>query len=351
MADVFVDPVIVTTPEDDATREEIDFYLNNLAIWLKEALSSPYPWLHAIKAANHLLECGRYPDSHLLRLWQRRYGLNVNIYQLDRMINAFFRNPELDFETYLANAGYLIEPVPGSIVIHPDQFSVRLLDAVREDIHLLLAMACGCRQMQSSVVDKLHIATLALVGLKKEIAVTTLISASEPDFDWNVESMISHIFPLLFTPDDLSPPLNIIPLWDKGEDGIRYAIDRWYKQDWQSQVPEPLAYRLGPHFIESAHECGLDTNGDVLLKIVRIAATVIADQAKNIKAYKLHPLRESEAADSPQRIRANDDARAWRLMIDKHGAGWRLHYWRIPAPNGGIIEFSNVQKESGSKIY
>ncbi|HVB73955.1 MAG TPA: hypothetical protein VNE38_10400, partial [Ktedonobacteraceae bacterium] len=80
-------------------------------------------------------------------------------------------------------------------------------------------------------------------------------------------------------------------------------------------------------------------------------AAVIADQAKHIKGYKLHELRESEAANSSQRTRARDNAKAWRLMISKHGAGWRMHYWQISTEAGSIIEFSNVVKESDDTIF
>jgi hypothetical protein len=112
-----------------------------------------------------------------------------------------------------------------------------------------------------------------------------------------------------------------------------------------------MKFHVGPRFMASIDEAGLDTREDVLLKIVRRAAAVIADQAKNIKSYKLHELRESKTADSPQRVRSVDSARAWRLMIEKHGAGWRLHYWQIPSSEGSIIEFANVQKEDGEEIY
>jgi hypothetical protein len=38
-------------------------------------------------------------------------------------------------------------------------------------------------------------------------------------------------------------------------------------------------------------------------------------------------------------------------MIQKHGAAWRLHYWQIPTPEGSMIEFANVCKESEREIY
>ncbi|TMC23532.1 MAG: hypothetical protein E6J34_02310 [Chloroflexi bacterium] len=82
----------------------------------------------------------------------------------------------------------------------------------------------------------------------------------------------------------------------------------------------------------------------VLAKLVYIAAAVIADKAMDVKCNLRH-LRESKAADSPQRTRVSDGAKAWRLTLTDKGVGWRMHYWRIPVENGSRIEFANVLKK------
>ena len=46
----------------------------------------------------------------------------------------------------------------------------------------------------------------------------------------------------------------------------------------------------------------------------------------------------------------SDQAKAWRLMLQQHGAGWRLHYWKIPTHEGYVIEFANVCRESEREI-
>jgi hypothetical protein len=156
--------------------------------------------------------------------------------------------------------------------------------------------------------------------------------------------------PLLITPDDLQPLADIIDLWSKGEDGIMYAIQQQYKKE-TGAILEQGAFRLGPCFIESVNERGLDTNETLLNSFIRAAADVTADRAKDRKGYKLHKLRQDKTADGPQRTRDSDQAKAWRLMLQKQGAGWRLHYWKIPTHEDYIIEFANVCKESEEEIY
>lgn len=112
-----------------------------------------------------------------------------------------------------------------------------------------------------------------------------------------------------------------------------------------------LEFRLGSHFIESVNKRGLDSNEIFLRSLFQAAADVILEKVKVMKGYRLHALRKSKAADTPQRIRESDRTLAWRLMLQKQGAGWRLHYWQIPTSDGSMIEFANVCKESESEIF
>lgn len=151
----------------------------------------------------------------------------------------------------------------------------------------------------------------------------------------------------LFTPENLQPLVDVLALLYKGEKGVVYAIEQQFRKDWHRTGITSLQFSLGSHFITSITSFGLDTN-DI---IVRLAAAVIAGQAQQIEGAKLHPLRQTSAGDSPQRIRSTDQAKAWRLDIAKHGAGWRLHYWHISNSDGERIEFSNICKESDTIIY
>jgi hypothetical protein len=153
----------------------------------------------------------------------------------------------------------------------------------------------------------------------------------------------SATFPLLSEPEEAVAP-DILTLWKQGEQGVAIAFERQFKQHWAKTVSTPLPFVLGPQFLISVHERSVDTNIVVLSKILYIAAAVIAGQVRNIDC-DLHPLRKTKAANSPQRIRARDGAKAWRLVLTNKGIGWRMHYWHIPGSSGGSIEFSNILKK------
>lgn len=145
MTNIFVDPVIVITPPDDATRDDIELYLNTLTIWLKEALYTPYSWLHSVQVTDLLQDSRRFPSFELLRTWQRKYQLNLNVSQLVRNVNAFFRDPTLDLGGKLEHLGFLIEPADESIIIQPGEFSARWPNPIRDEMHLLFATTCACK--------------------------------------------------------------------------------------------------------------------------------------------------------------------------------------------------------------
>jgi len=350
MVNIFVDPVIIMTPPDNQSEAEIEVWLNNLDIWLKEALTSPYIWLHSVRATDQLQSNGRFPGFELLRNWQRKYRLDINPVQLGKNVNEFFRNEDFDLKHNLDRLGFDFEVEAGSVSIIPAQFTARWPNSILEDMHWLLIATCVSKCLEHSITRELRIATLAFQHTAREIEVSAIIVDAIPDFPRNVDNTISQTFPLLFTPNDLLPLINVIELWDKGVKGLVYAIEQQFKKDWREIVSQPMQFIIGRCFIESVNDAGLDTSENMLRRIVKSAAAVIADQAKTIKGYKLHELRETEAGNSPQRTRSRDNAKAWRLMLEKHGAGWRLHYWQIPTEEGSIIEFSNVVKESDDTI-
>jgi hypothetical protein len=276
------------------------------------------------------------------------------IWQIANALNAFFRgeNEEsIEVEAYLKSLEeYAVEFADGSVVVDPKQLVTRLPEYLYYDMHLLLAECCACKHVGHTFGQTLRIATQPLTSNFKEVTVSATVVCGLPDATFLPDTTITQNLPLLITPNDLQPLTDIIDLWSKGEYGIIYAIQQQYKKEI-GVILESDAFRLGPRFIESVNERRLDTNEIVLNSIIRAASDVIANRAKDRKGYRLHEFRQSETADSPQFTRDGDQAKAWRLMLQKHGAGWRLQYWQIPTHKGYMIEFANVCKESEREIY
>jgi len=99
-----------------------------------------------------------------------------------------------------------------------------------------------------------------------------------------------------------------------------------------------LAMRVGPEFLTRARALqGLNVE-----KIVEVAMQVACERAHEIDGRAVHPLGES-VGGSRQRTRKGDGAKAWRCALQvKTPSARRMHWWRIPGPNGATIEFASV---------
>ncbi len=99
-----------------------------------------------------------------------------------------------------------------------------------------------------------------------------------------------------------------------------------------------LAMRVGPEFLARARAL----QGLSVEKIVEVAVQIACERAHEIDGREVHPLGES-AGGSRQRTRARDGAKAWRCALQiKTPSARRLHWWRIPGPEGATIEFASV---------
>lgn len=99
----------------------------------------------------------------------------------------------------------------------------------------------------------------------------------------------------------------------------------------------PLAdgYLVGPFLLPSMSTL----EGITRSKIVEVCAEVLCGRAASQPSREVHPLRNGEGGDAPQRVRA-DGAKAYRVSLQVNTpSARRLHYWRLP---DGRIELSKV---------
>src|SRR5579859_460261 len=159
MANIVIDPVIVIAPADNADRAVVESWLENLTIWLNEALTAPFTWLHYLQASELLEANGQFPSFAQLKRLQQKYRLDININQIARNINEFFRDDTRDLQDHLKRLEYVIEPEFDSIIIKPELFIARLPGYMHDDLSTLLAECCACKHIDHPFGQELHIAT------------------------------------------------------------------------------------------------------------------------------------------------------------------------------------------------
>ena len=118
---------------------------------------------------------------------------------------------------------------------------------------------------------------------------------------------------------------------------VRLAYARQFGEGERRDHPlRPM--RVGREFLDRLR--GLE--GVSLEKVVEVCAQVAADRAHAIPAREVHRLHAAErGGDGVERSR--DGAKAWRCSLQDHTpAARRLHWWSVPGPDGGSVEFASV---------
>ena len=91
-------------------------------------------------------------------------------------------------------------------------------------------------------------------------------------FYFSPDTKITQNFRYSITPNDLQPLANIVQVYGaKGCIEIIYTIQQQYKKEI-GVVLKSDAFRLGPRFIESVNERGLNTDKAVLNSFFRATA-------------------------------------------------------------------------------
>jgi predicted RNA-binding protein with RPS1 domain len=117
---------------------------------------------------------------------------------------------------------------------------------------------------------------------------------------------------------------------------VRTTYARMLDEDDRLRHPL-LRMRVGPQFLESMRAL----EGADVEKVLEVCAQVAADFAHEIVSREVHQLRAGRAGQP--RLRASDDAQAWRCALQvKSPSARRLHWWRIPNASGATIEFASA---------
>lgn len=346
MPNFIVDPFLVTTPSLSHDDTDLKRWLLSLDSWLTESQSSPFQWRHFYECTQALFLLDRFASFLAMRPIAQRCGLDINLGQLSRRIDSFFRDEARDVRAITATKYVVME---SDSIVSPQEFIERNEPDVQQDlIGSLLCLACD-KSVGESFASDVYIVTMpfnSAVELPESINVQGTVALTDPD-DVGVRLVpprLDENFPILFSPDDLHGALSPTEIWQGGPTEFLKAVER---SAHAVGVGTLLPVRLGPNFWQSLISSTLGTNQSAFAKLVRLCGYISLNQARTINV-DLRPLRIDSTPDSPQHVRESDSAHAWRLTITTSGIGWRMHYWHVPAqaPNQTeAIELANVLRK------
>ncbi len=118
---------------------------------------------------------------------------------------------------------------------------------------------------------------------------------------------------------------------------VRVEYARRFDEDDRLRYPLQRM-RVGREFLERLR----DLDGISVEKVIEVCVQVACQRAHEVPAREVHQLRSGDAG-APARVRARDNAKAWRCSLqDNTASARRLHWWDIPGERGRTIEFASV---------
>jgi hypothetical protein len=343
MPNFFVDPLLCTTPEPHADPSEVARWLAALEGWLAALEGSPFDWRHFILCTDALREFGRFPEFDSLRADARRAAVDVNIGGLLQRLMRFFQDETRDLRTITATQCAVVSEADPAIA--PPEVLARNLPEVRRALQDgLLCLACD-KTAGEPFAKEACLVTSPFEDSSKEVSVEGTIELVDPE---NMTERLSgrslrESFPVLFSPADLSA-FNHEALLTGGEHRFCALIGSMATSLYPGS--HLLASSAGSQFWRSLYKTGIIEDTFATGKLLRVCAAIVASRLDDMNVER-RAKRETDSPDSAQQTRHSDKAKAWRLTITKANAGYRLHYWHIPASTGQAdrIEFANVLRE------
>ncbi|NVJ02795.1 hypothetical protein HV824_32395 [Myxococcus sp. AM009] len=339
-----IDPYLLFAPKRQLSAPAARDWLVALEGWLREAEVSPYYWGHFHDCSMRLFEENLFPTFDLMREIVSEHKIDVNVGWIVRQINSFFQDEERGILERVSTKSAVSS---GGVQVNPNEFVLRAHPVSGELEESLLCVGCD-KHYGADFASSVVVVTRKLDVVAGEVEVSALVELIEGDLCDASSGAIymSEKIPLLFTPEQISDTLDMDSIVRPDGRELMRAIRRTVAEVSRGELME-FDFRFHGEFVGSILGQSIDASPAVLEKLIRICAAVVLDQAQCLKLGLRH-LRESAAANSPQRTRRHDNAKAWRLTITKGGVGWRLHYWFIPPVDDGkrgSIEFANVLKK------
>ena len=152
------------------------------------------------------------------------------------------------------------------------------------------------------------------------------------------DANMSFALSVLFAPP--SPAFDIADFMLHPAHTLRLAYDM-YIPDCDKTTYPLRTFEVGSAFIPSIRSGHLNHNPTVLRNIVKQAIRILSGQESRFPSLEVHPQRIGVGPNDPQEIRL-DGALAFRATVTVHGAGYRLHYWKL----GPWYELRYVRTES-----
>lgn len=343
MLSVTIETALLAPPISAPTPERVFKYVTDLLGW-SAAERAQVRVLRSQRAAEVLVESGRYPYRHVLDLLIRQAGVEqYDAGTVAQYVEKFMRCEEA--ESFLGISDFLDE----GLTIVPDVYRACNPSALRRDCERAVVMAAIARSA-SEPDHRNHAVASSHCDAGRYVSVRTTLTILEHEReDLQALDRLPADFdgrcPLCASVADYLAQVDAVVSWSGAADnrGLRAAIEAaTFKSRQSRRVPLGLPglprLRLHPEFFDSANACGALDNLSLGERVLRAAVETI----EGLNMPDVHPIRTDRGGGAPQRRRGQDAA--WRRDIDDE---YHLHYWEC---GDGTVELACIGPHNNYRI-
>lgn len=332
---IIVDPFVVATPTEPAQLSE---YVAGLAEWLPALARRREECSVIERSVAILLEEGRFPTFEAIAaLLAKSESAEYSVVDIRNLLRVVVET-EPYLEHHLRRRSVAVEQLEAT----PREPIERMGKRVEETIEQALVMV-ALAQQEGWAADGVYWATTSwpveAEGLDTHAFVTLveLLDGSVQAVNVGIDGHCRVVTRV----EDLDDIQRVADLYRDPSAAVMAVLDRLRRAGLPCSLEQPQVL-VADGFVESVEALAIHRHPAVLETVFQRAALAAVGHLDGVSGAKLHPVRTSSAADSPQVVR-DDGARLWRCMVTKRGAGYRLHFWSLP---GGGIELVAVMRES-----
>ena len=328
MSDLLVDPFIISLPKYPSTLDATRF-VERAVVWPNIARELGFQLVITDDYINSLMADKTYPTfSGIKDLCRRGDSIPFDAHTVHQSLVGILNRAgkvhsilEID-QVLLADDNHSVEP---------DLICQRLSNQVGDSLREALAL-CGIHTQTTGENYPFALLTelpndLSENVLNSEVSVLEVAFGDERAMD--MPAKVNLKCPLIRSEENLFESVNFQTVAMNSQLAIEWS---WRRAIPLSERPnhQLRAFLVRGEFTQRLEELRLsDAENEAIFQKL---ACIICERP--LPSTQSHELRIGPGGNDPQRVRETDGAKAWRVNITQHGAGYRAHCWTCS--NGSI---------------
>lgn len=333
MKDLIVDPYVISA-RGYTTQDEASIFIEHLIHWLSVQRRTGCRLVLSENCLCALFMEDQYPTWNKLR--EIHQIARNQIFDTETVCRAFEQIIDMSprIENIIGITEILIEEDKTNVV--PSYIVGRLPPKVADALNDTLA-ACalytdigGMKYPLGFITESPPAGTKH--GIECKFLVLDFVGSSQATISLPLEVMLQ--LPLLTNTEDV---LGILDF-----DSVCYDIECAIQWSWVHAIPlqnranhSMLEFMIREEFKKRIVSLGLPSS--ILKQVYRKVTYLLC--GLHSAGLQIEPLRIDRGPNSVQKHRPRDRAKAFRMQISQHGAGYHVHYWHCV---GDLIEIAWV---------